>query len=281
MMLRLILLSVILLGLAPTAASAWADTLPRPDHVLIVVEENRAYEQIIGNPEAPYINALAKRGMLFTRSYGVTHPSQPNYLALFSGSTHGYNSNACPLYLSGDNLASLLRAKGLSFAIYAESLPTRGNLTCGDGPYQRKHIPAANWTDLQHTLLPFRDFPADFEKLPAVAWVVPDQRHDMHDGSIADADAWLQAKMDAYAQWAATHNSLLIVTWDEDDGTHDNHVVTIFAGAMVKRGTSAQRINHYNVLRTVEQMYGVGFAGESAQAKPIKGVWRVQARLKK
>ncbi len=168
-----------------------AGELPRPDHVVIVIEENHAYEQIIGNPEAPYINALARRGMLFTRSYGVAHPSQPNYLALFSGSTHGYRSDVCPIFVSGDNLAGLLAEKGLTFATYSESQRARGDLSCAAGPYRRKHNPAANWNGLQDSLFPFRDFPRDFAKLPTVSLVVPDQRHDMHDGTVAEGDAWL------------------------------------------------------------------------------------------
>lgn len=87
--------------LAWHVAPAVAQPLPRPDHIVIVVEENKSFAQIIGNPDAPYINALAMRGALFTQSYGITHPSQPNYLALFSGSTHGISSNTCPLELSG------------------------------------------------------------------------------------------------------------------------------------------------------------------------------------
>ncbi|HKB58801.1 MAG TPA: alkaline phosphatase family protein [Gallionellaceae bacterium] len=265
--------------LASTAVPA--GELPRPDHVVIVIEENHAYQQIIGNPEAPYINALAKRGMLFTRSYGVAHPSQPNYLALFSGSTHGYHSDVCPIFVSGDNLASLLAAKGLTFATYSESQPARGDRDCAAGAYRRKHNPAANWSGLHDTLLPFRDFPREFAKLPTVSLVVPDQRHDMHDGSIAAGDAWLKANIDAYAQWAAAHNSLLIVTWDEDDSAHDNRIATIFLGAMVSRGSSAQPINHYAVLRTLEDMYGLRLINESAAAKPVSGVWRVPGTAKK
>ncbi|MBU1775992.1 MAG: alkaline phosphatase family protein, partial [Gammaproteobacteria bacterium] len=68
---------------------AHSSELPRPDHIVIVIEENKSFAQIIGNEDAPYINELARRGALFTQSYGITHPSQPNYLALFSGSTRG------------------------------------------------------------------------------------------------------------------------------------------------------------------------------------------------
>ena len=263
---------VILLGFYATQTEA--QPLPRPDHIMIVLEENKSFAQIIGNPAAPYINALARQGMLFTQSHGVTHPSQPNYLALFSGTTRGISSNACPLELGGASLAGALLEKGLSFTSYAESMPQAGFEGCVYGAYMRKHNPVANWKELAALNQPFSAFPQDFEKLPTVALVVPDQRHDMHDGSIAQGDAWLERNIEPYAQWAMTHNSLLIVTWDEDDGSANNRVATLFIGPMVKRGNSAQHINHYSVLRTIEESYGLPYLGESAHAAPVGGVWQ-------
>ncbi len=270
-------LALLLLLLASSLAHA-APLPPRPDHVVIVVMENKAYSQIIGNDGAPWINDLAKRGALFTQSYGVTHPSQPNYLALFSGSTRGITSNACPLELQGENLAGALLAKGLSFASYAESMPEAGFEGCVYSAYMRKHNPAVNWKELAAYNLPFGAFPQDYAQLPTIALVIPDQRNDMHDGSIAQGDAWLARNIGPYATWAMTHNSLLIVTWDEDDNWHGNRIATIFAGAMVKPGQSAQRINHYTVLRTLAEMYGLPHLGESAKEKPITGIWRTPAK---
>jgi acid phosphatase len=257
------------------AQPALCGDLPRPDHIVIVIEENKSFNQIIGNREAPYINELAKRGALFTQSYGITHPSQPNYLALFTGSTRGITSNACPLDLSGDNLASQLQAKGLSFTSYAESMPQAGYEGCIYGAYMRKHNPVANWKELAALNQPFSAFPANYSQLPTVAFVVPDQRNDMHDGSIAQGDAWLKKNIEGYAQWAMTHNSLLIVTWDEDNGSSNNRIATIFAGAMVKSGQYTQHLSHYDLLRMIEEMYGMQYVGESASAQEVKNVWQI------
>lgn len=253
---------------------------PRPDHVVIVVEENKSYSQIIGNAAAPYINALANDGALFTQSFGVTHPSQPNYLALFSGTTHGIIDNRCPLSLSGDNLATELIRKGLSFAIYSESMPSAGYTGCVFGHYVRKHNPVANWPWKNTTPqmnLPFDMFPSDYSKLPTVSIVVPNQLNDMHDGapppSIIRGDRWLKEKLDSYVKWAATHNSLLILTWDEDDGSSDNHIPTIFVGPMVKRGIYKTRVLHYHVLRTIIDMYELHPLGETIRANSIKDIW--------
>ncbi len=253
--------------------TAFGGELPRPDHIVIVVEENKAYSQIIGNKDAPWINALAKRGALFTNSFGVTHPSQPNYLALFTGSTRDITSNTCPLDLSGPNLADALIEKGLSFASYSESMPESGFEGCIWGAYMRKHNPAANWKELTAYNQPFSAFPNDYTQLPTVALVVPDQLNDMHDGSIAQGDAWLKQHIDGYTQWAMTHNSLLIVTWDEDDGSSANRVATIFVGQKVKPGKYGQRIDHYSVLRMVEEMYLLHYLNESGKARAPQGVW--------
>jgi acid phosphatase len=253
---------------------ALSSELPRPDHIVIVIEENKSFSQIIGNKDAPYINELAKRGALFTQSHGITHPSQPNYLALFTGSTRGITSNACPLDLSGDNLASQLLAKGLSFTSYSESMPEPGYEGCIYGAYRRKHNPVANWKELAALNQPFSAFPADYSKLPTVAFVMPDQLNDMHDGSIAQGDAWLKKNIEGYAQWAVTHNSLLIVTWDEDNGSSGNRVATIIVGARVKPGKYAQRVDHYGLLRTVEELYGLAQMNESAKAQATKGIWK-------
>lgn len=253
--------------------TASAASLPRPDHVVVVIEENHAYSAIIGNPAAPYINALAQRGALFTSSYGVTHPSQPNYLALFSGTTHDVRNDMCPLELSGSNLAEALLEKNLGFAIYSDSMPKPGFIGCRHHQYVRKHNPVANWRHLQSLNLTMAEFPENLDKLPTVSMVIPDQNHDMHDGSIAQGDAWLSQNIQRYETWAYKHNSLLIVTWDEDDGSEGNRIATIFAGPMIKPGNSTQRIDHYNVLRTLADMYGLSHPGNSATALPLEGIW--------
>jgi phosphatidylinositol-3-phosphatase len=257
------------------------DRIPRPDHVVIVIEENKAYGQIIGNMAAPYINTLANGAALFTRSFAVMHPSQPNYLALFSGRTHGVIDNRCPISLSGDNLASVLKQSGLGFAIYSESMPSIGYTGCASGHYQRKHNPAANWQGINvvpEMNLPLDLFPADYSRLPTVSIVVPNQLNDMHDGqpleAINRADKWLKDRVDPYLRWAAGHNSLLILTWDEDDGSSENRIATIFAGPMVKRGIYGARIDHYHVLRTITDMYDLPPLGESRRVAPIRGIWK-------
>ena len=271
------LLAIALLAVV-LAPAVHAGPLPRPDHIVVVIEENRGYTQIMDKRNsASYIHELVRRGVLFTESYGVTHPSQPNYLALFSGSTHGITSNACPNAFDSDNLATRLLDSGLSFASYAESLSAAGDVSCMSGAYQRKHNPVTNWqgsrlaADVNKR---FADFPHDFAKLPNVSFVIPDQNNDMHDGSFEAADDWLKTRIAPYVDWAFKHNSLLILTWDEDNNYEGNHVVTLLVGPMMKAGTSAQRIDHYNVLRTLLDFYNLPALGASHDREAIKGVWK-------
>ena len=246
--------------------------VPRFDHVVVVVEENRAYAEIIDNAAAPYLNALAAGGALFTRSYALLHPSEPNYLALFSGATHGLTDDSCPHSYAAPNLGSQLLGAGLSFAGYSDSLPSDGFTGCSSGPYARKHNPWVNFPNVpasgNRTL---SRFGSNYAALPTVSFVIPNLDHDMHDGSVAGGDSWLKAHLDGYARWASTHNSLLIVTWDEDDRSAGNHIPTIFYGASVKVGRYAERITHYRVLRTLEAAYGLASLGG---ALPITDVWR-------
>jgi phospholipase C len=261
--------------------------LPKPDHIVIVIEENHSFAQIIDSPSAPYLNALARKGALLTNSYGVTHPSQPNYVALFAGSIEGIVGNTCPLALTTPNLHSTLAQAGLTFAGYAEDLPAVGATDCVAGAYVRKHNPWVNWQSSPINTVPasdnrpFSDFPQDFNKLPTVSFVIPNQQNDMHNGKdperVERGDQWLRTHLDAYVQWAHTHNSLLIVTWDEDNGKSDNHIPTILVGPMVRQGRFGEQVDHYGLLRTIEAMYGAKPVGLSRQADPLTTIWTIPA----
>jgi hypothetical protein len=223
----------------PSSALAETPSVPRPNHVVVVVMENRSYIEIRDN--APFINDLAARGALFTRSFAVSHPSQPNYFALFSGSTQGVEDNNSYTF-TAPTLASALRAKGYSFTGYVE----RGS--------PRKHNPwesFVNSTDAERDLA---QFPSDFSKLPTVSFVIPNLENDMHDGGIKQGDAWLRRHLADYAEWCMRTHDLLIVTFDEGDDKSKNQIFTLFYGGAVRSGRYGERIDHYTVLRTIENV---------------------------
>ena len=222
-----LMLGLGLAALGPPGRLRGQTGVPRPDHVVLVIEENKSYNAIIGSPSAPYINDLTHRGALFISSYAIRHPSQPNYLALFSGSLHGIGDDSCPHSFTGANLAGALLDGGFTFIGYSESMPRPGYRGCSAGSYERKHNPWVNFVDLPDSVnLPYSSFPTDYNQLPAVAIVVPNQANDMHDGPISRGDAWLQTHLEPYVQWAMTNNSLFILTWDEGHNGSDNRVVT-------------------------------------------------------
>ncbi|TDU02959.1 acid phosphatase [Streptomyces sp. 846.5] len=262
----------------PIAAKAVAGTVPTPAHVVVVMEENHSYSDIIGNSSAPYINSLAGQGALLTSSYAVTHPSEPNYLALFAGSTFGLSSDKCPVSEGTTaNLGSELLAAGDTFKGYSEGLPSTGSTACTSGKYARKHSPWVNFSNVPSAdSLPFSSFPtttSGYANLPTLSFVIPNLNNDMHDGTIATADTWLNTNLSAYATWAQANNSLLIVTWDEDDYTESNQIPTIIVGQSVSPGTYDETVDHYNLLATLEQMYGLTAVGNSASATAITDIW--------
>ncbi|NUR63128.1 MAG: hypothetical protein HOV87_31400 [Catenulispora sp.] len=241
------------------------------------MEENHSYDEVNGSTSAPYINnTLAAGGAVFTRSFAIEHPSEPNYLDLFSGSNQGVTDDSCPHTFSTANEGAQLLAAGDTFAGYSEGLPSAGSTACTSGAYARKHVPWVNFSNVPASdNLPFTSFPssANYASLPTVSWVIPNLNNDMHDGTVAQGDTWLHNNLDAYAQWAKTHNSLLIVTWDEDDSSMSNQIPTVFYGANVKPGSYSETVNHYSVLRTIEDMYGLPYAGAASSATPITDVF--------
>lgn len=258
---------------APSAVAAVA-AVPRPDHVVVLILENHSSTNILGNPDAPYINSLAATGANMTSSFGLTHPSQPNYIALFSGAFNGVADNNCPYSLSADNLGAQLIGSGAGFTGYSETLPGVGYTGCTSGAYARKHSPWINFTNVPASAnRPLTDFPTDYSRLPAVSMVIPNLQHDMHDGSIAEGDAWIQDHLDGYVQWAKQHNSVFLLTFDEDDGNLSNQVPTIFNGQRIQPGTYPETIDHYDVLRTLQDAYGLPPIANSATASPILDIW--------
>jgi phosphatidylinositol-3-phosphatase len=157
-------------GMHSTQADA---ALPVAAHIVVVVEENHSYSEIIGSSDAPYLNSLAAQGAVFTQSLALGHPSEPNYLALFSGSTQGITDDSCPNTFSTPSLESELLAAGRTFTGYSEGLPSAGSFACTAGAYDRNHVP---WTDFSQDNAadnqPFSSFPSDFTQLPAVSFVI-------------------------------------------------------------------------------------------------------------
>jgi hypothetical protein len=294
-------LLAIIFAFSPTWLAA--QTLPTPpEHIVIVIEENHSYDQImkfVRDHDDSYLKSLMDQGATLTSFFALHHPSQPNYIVLFSGDRQGVKSNKCPHRLTATSLGGELMKKQLtvpgpdgamtrSFKGYAEDLPSADPAKCKEGPYARKHVPWTNFADVPPNMsFPLRAFKEikDFKDLPTVAMVIPNLVNDMHDRGIGEADTWLRSNLEAYVEWAKTHNSLLIITWDEDNRKNflwfnrttkppSNRIPTIFIGPMVKPGAIGTQYTHLDLLRTIEEMYGLPLLGKSKDARVITDVWK-------
>ena len=265
----------------PVPPAVITPAIPSYDHVVIVILENKSYENIIDSTAAPYIKSLANTYASFTQSFAIEHPSQPNYLDLYSGSNQGITTDDyLTTRFTTANLGKQLIGAGKTFITFSEDLPNAGYDGKIYNRYARKHNPAANWvgTDSNqisaNTNQPSTAFPTDFTQLPTVSFVIPNLDNDMHDGSISKGDTWVKNNLDLYVTWAQTHNSLFILTFDEDDNSDNNHIATIFAGQHIKPGPYTSIINHYTVLRTIEDMYSLRYAGHAYEATSITYCWK-------
>lgn len=249
----------------------------KPRSIVVVIEENKSFKQIVNDPqESTYLHALGSRGAIFTNSHGVAHPSQPNYFALFSGQTDR-NGDGCPpagISPTAANLGSELIAAHRTFRAYAEDQPSVGFTGCTNAQYASKHAPWTHFTNIPtSSWVPFSTL-RSYDALPDVAFVIPNLVHDMHSASIESGDAWLREHIDPVVKWADAHDTLLIVTWDEDSSPRTNHIATFFVGPMVKPGRYDEPITHFNVLRTIEDFEGTAHAGAAALAPPILDCWK-------
>jgi P pilus assembly chaperone PapD len=251
-----------------TVTGTTASGVPPYSHIVVVMEENHNYDEIIGNTsQAPYLNFLATNGASLTGYTAITHPSQPNYFALYAGSTFGTTDDN-PYSEPDPTLATILAASGRSFVGYVEASGSDFN-----------HDPWVSFPEGRSVQQDFSTFPtSNFASLPTVSFVIPGVSDDMHSGTIQQGDSWLQNNLSAYAQWALANNSLLIVTWDENDDDitpiePSNQVAAIFYGADIAPGSYGGAYNHYNMLSTILAAYGLPGPNNAATAAPITGIF--------
>jgi len=271
---RLLLLAVALVAVVATIPGCRPASMPELDHVVVVVMENHSYDEILDATSAPYIRSLAASGATMTQSFATGHPSEPNYLRLFSGSDQGVTDDSCPHTFDAANLGSELLTAGKTFLGYSEGLPSPGYTGCNSGRYARRHNPWVSFSNVPASSnLPLDRFPTTYDSLPNVSFVVPDVCNDMHDCSIATGDTWLRDHLGSFVEWARTHDSALVLTFDEDDRSQSNQVPTVIVGDHVKAGAYSEHITHDDVLRTLEDLFGLPYAGASSTASPIVDIW--------
>jgi hypothetical protein len=273
-------------GVRATAGRREA-SLPRFGRVVLIVFENKHSSEVLGSGQAPTFDLLARRFAVLTDYYGVAHPSLPNYLALVSGSTQGIESDCTDCVVDAPNLADTLRAADRTWKTYAEGLPRVGfTRESSTGRYAKRHNPFVYFSDVLarrdrlQRIVPLARLRADVaaRRLPDFALVVPDTCHDMHDCPVASGDAWLASFLPPLLASPAMRRGVVFVVFDEtEDATKSVRLPALVLGPLVRPGARARaRLDHYSVLRTIEQAWGLPFLGKSATAPPITGIWRAE-----
>jgi len=258
------------------------ENVPSFRHVVIVLFENKETSSVIGTAQAPTFTAMAKRYAALTEYYGVSHPSLPNYLALVAGSTFGIHSDCTGCEVSARNLADTLAAAHRTWKLYAEGLPRAGFTGAGAGRYAKKHAPFLYFRDVVTSrkrlrrVVPFAQLRRDLSAhaVPSFSFVVPDLCHSMHDCSVGTGDAWLRRLLPPLLRLP---NTAVFVVFDEGstDLRSGGHVPAFVAGTAVEPHSQfAADTDHYGLLRTVEDAWGLPLLGRSADATPITGIWR-------
>jgi phosphatidylinositol-3-phosphatase len=277
----------------PPATATLADS-PSPSataanghpHVMVVFYEGQSGDPV-GNTSAPYITSLANAYSYDSNWWAVAHPSLPNYLAVVSGGTQGCTSDSCGQY-PADNLGNQLSNAGIPWTAYMEAMPSACFTGSGSGAYAGKHNPFIHFSDVvtggscaTHDV-PYPGPAAMVSQLdgpnpPDFVWITPNLQNDMHDGTIAQGDAWLKANLPSVlgSAWFAQTDSTIIFTMDENNLQGSPAGGQIPMIVISNRSVGGVRLttygNLYGTLRAIEEAYGLpllGGAGDTANGDP-------------
>jgi len=253
---------------------------PTFSHIVLIVEENHNYSEVVGSSDMPYLNSLISQYGLATQYFADAHPSMPNYLMLTTGQMETFDDNFTGT-ISDDNIVRELVKAGKTWKAYEESIPAPAYLGPDQSPYVRRHDPFSYLSDVQNSatqaanIVPFTQFASDLagNTLPQYAFVAPNVNDDAHNGTLAAADSWLQNNVPALLTNPAFQASgLLIITFDEsEDSDLENgggHVATVIISSQAKKGYQSKTMyQHQSLLRLILASSGVNsFPGLSGTA---------------
>src|SRR5437660_5547231 len=257
-----VLLAVVCLACIGVQAQA-----PHSSHVVVITLENHSYEQVIGTIAMPYFNQLVSQYGLADSYFATQHNSLSALMWLTTGSQVTTNNSTLEIF-NVDHIAARVWQSGQTWKAYMESLPSIGFIGYAtSGPYLKRHNPFAYFSDVVNTnqrlnLVPLSPFFAQDianRTLPNFSYVVPDAGDDAHDGTLAQADQWLQANVpQLLADPDFQTDGLLFLVWDEgnlgplDSRWTGGRVATLVIGPAVKHGFHSTTLySHQDLLRTV------------------------------
>jgi phosphatidylinositol-3-phosphatase len=251
--------------LAVVGLAGSAPAVPRLDHVVVIVFENKERSQVLGTGEAPTFDRLAARYADLSNYHASTHPSLPNYLTLVSGSTQGITNDCTSCRARGTSIGTLLTRANLSWGAYAEGYPSSPR-------FAKKHMPFLYFAGQASHVKPLTAF--DAEVPPTYSFIAPDLCDDMHDCPVATGDRWLARFIPPLLTLPRTAAFVIFDEGSSNEGG-GGRVAAIAAGTAVRaHSSSAQPASHDVLLRTIDDALGLPHLGASARARPLAGIWR-------
>jgi hypothetical protein len=261
--------------------------VPAFSHIFVIVMENHEYGAVIGRPDSPYVNGLAATYGLATNYFAASHPSLPNYFALTAGSTFGIASDCTTCFVNAINIADQVESSGRSWKAYMEDMPTPCYMGASSGSYAMKHNPFMYYNDIRNNparcaahVVPFTQFGVDMStgQVPNFVWITPNMCNDTHDCSVATGDAWLGSLVPRITSSPAFRNGgALFITWDEGSSNAGccgdawgGHVATlVISPKSIPGARSSIAENHYSLLRTIEDGFGLAHLGAAAWSSTV------------
>lgn len=258
-------------------------------HVFLVIEENHSFSTVYHN-QMPWLSAVGDKYGVATNYFSDEQGSLLDYLWLSSGSgetNFGCNGNGCSQTITGDSIFRQMIKAGISWKVYADSLPKTGFMGANAGNYVKRHDPAAWYSDVvnqlqeQQNIVLINQLQVDLagDTLPSYSIIVPDLAHDAHNGTPKAADAWLKQNIGPVLNskhFQPGSNSVMFITFDNADKDTQGQVLTVVAGEHVIPGVKVDTpFRHENTLRTILELLGINdYPGASATAAPMSEFFR-------
>lgn len=254
-----------------------------PSKILVVIEENHSRAEMMA--KMPYLARLSRTYGYATNWHAITHPSEPNYLAITGGSTFGVTDDRPPSVNaakvgSARSVFAQARAAGKSAGTFAQSMPRRCALT-DHGNYAVRHNPRTFYPRERAACRTGNRSTARFaararaNRLPNVGFLIPDVAHDAHNGTLATADRWLEKALRPVlaSRDFRTGRLVVVVTADEDDRSAGNVVLTSVLSPRLHHKVVHTRLNHYSLTRFIDQILGVKALRHARTAPNMKAAF--------
>jgi hypothetical protein len=279
---------------APPAGAPEAGT----SRIVLVLMENKEYGDVIGSPDAPYVNRLARRYSAPRHLYGIRHPSLPNYIALIAGSTLGIDTNCTDCVRRGRTLVDQLERADVSWRAYMEGMPRACYRGKQRGRYVKRHNPFVYFRSILRRprrcakVVPQAELMPDVEsgRLAEFVFVKPDLCNDTHDCSLRHGDRYLSRLLPPLIAELGAHGFLLLA-WEEGESdasccgglARGGRVPAVIAGPDVRTGSRPRtRWSHYSTLRTIEDAFGLGHLRNAAakSTRPLDAAFERPPRFR-